>query len=82
MELFHPVEYEYILEAYRKGEHMYERCGIGPDPEVVSATGRAHCRICGKKIKKGTKAITWYWSSEDNSWTSRAVFIHADGCEE
>lgn len=80
IQLLRPHDYEYVLEAYRKGEHMYERYGIGPDPKVVEATGRASCRICGLKIAKGIKAITWMWDAEGNSWTARDVYIHADGC--
>ena len=44
----------------------------------VSKSGRARCRVCGEKIKKGEWEILFYHSFADaqyNSWT--AVECHA-----
>ena len=79
-ELLRECDYDYILEAYQNGRGMYTREGIGPDPYTVIANDRATCRICGKKIAKGEKAITFCWSNEGNPWTARDIYIHADGC--
>jgi len=49
-----------------------------PSVELYRATGRARCRICGKKIIKGDLDVQFYHSFTDgsyNPWTS--VLCHA-----
>lgn len=57
--------------------------GIGPDPRIVVATGRTTCRICGKKIKKGVRALQFcYDFNGSGSWTAQDIQVHLDECPE
>ena len=46
---------------------------------VKPATGRATCRLCNTKIKKGEQ-LSFYYDEEQNSWTSKEYHVHADNC--
>jgi len=51
-----------------------------PGIEEKTATGRARCRICGEKIIKGEKEITFFFSLTDggtyNPWTAIEGHAH------
>ena len=55
--------------------------GLG-DTEIMEATGRATCRICGQKILKGEWVIKGVTAWYDNSWTASFVQIHYNKCKE
>lgn len=58
----------------------FGRDGIG-DLEIIEGTGRATCRECGRKIKRGDKAIKGFFDFTGNgSWTAVAVQIHFNDC--
>lgn len=45
------------------------------------ATGRARCRGCGEKIRKGVPVGKFGWDfTGSGSWTAVDCYIHADGC--
>ena len=56
---------------------------------VKPATGRATCRICGRKIVKDTLDMSFYYDEEQNSWTGLAglytvakeYHVHADAMD-
>lgn len=47
--------------------------------EVVAASGRARCKMCGEKILRGVPTITFVYS-EGSSYTSQRVYIHYAPC--
>ena len=49
--------------------------------EIIPATGRATCRVCGKKISKGSKAVKFMWDfTGSGSWTLIECQIHLEDC--
>lgn len=47
------------------------------------ATGRATCRVCGKKIAKGEVAYAFPWDITGyGSNTATTIHIHAGACDE
>jgi len=49
--------------------------------EIIPATGRATCRVCGKKIAKGSKAVKFMWDfTGSGSWTLIECQIHLEEC--
>lgn len=49
-----------------------------PTVELNIATGRAACRICGKKIIKGNRDVQFYHSLSESSYNSwNATLCHA-----
>lgn len=69
-------EFGYLQRMYANGDYLSTLEGIG-QPEVITGTGRATCRICGKKIKKGEIAIRFAYDGEGNAWTAIEMQIHA-----
>ena len=50
-------------------------------PEVVTATGRAKCRRCGLKIKKGALSIKFLFDFNGcGSWTATQCHMHYGTC--
>jgi hypothetical protein len=50
--------------------------------DVVLGTGRATCRHCGQKIKKGEEALKFHHDfTGSGSWTAQSVQIHRTPCE-
>lgn len=50
--------------------------------EIKSATGRARCRVCGCKIKKGEEVLTFAWDFYGSgSYTAIQSFIHRRDCK-
>lgn len=49
--------------------------------EVLPGTGRARCRVCGKKISKAETAIKFEWDFTGcGSWTLTTCQIHKKPC--
>ena len=64
-------------DCYAIKQHVTEYGNI----EVIHATGRATCRSCGEKIKKGEKAIRFcYDFTGCGSWTAQLVQVHLYTC--
>src|SRR5207253_911479 len=49
--------------------------------QVEEATGRAKCRQCGKRIEKGSLALSFSLDNGGGSWTAVGAYIHARICE-
>lgn len=74
------AELRTMREQAQAGEHIYP-IDVGADPEIVTGTGRATCRCCGEKIKKGEPAIKFYYDFAGcGSWTAVEVQIHVKDC--
>lgn len=72
---------EEMRKAGQQGKHMHP-VDVGCDPYIVEGTGRATCRCCGEKIKKGEKAIFFYWDfAQCGSWTAVGCQVHLDDCQ-
>ena len=64
----------------RLGALSFSRDGLG-DVEIVDGTGRARCRQCGERIRKGERAIKGYYDFNGcGSWTAVTVQIHLHDC--
>lgn len=67
------IKKDYLAGRNWSGELPYIEAAIG--------TGRASCRQCGNKIKKGEKAIKFPYSFTDgsyNAWTAVTCQIHVN----
>lgn len=72
-----------IKRCLANGGDVYaplQEAGIdGQGIQVVTATGRATCRLSGKKIPKGAKAITGIWDFYGyGSHTCTQIYIDYD----
>lgn len=82
MHLIDRWEAEGIREAALDGSDYWDEL---PYIETDVATGRATCRECGKKIKKGDRVVRFPYSFTDgsyNSFTAYDCYIHLDDCKE
>lgn len=78
------VRADFIKKALPEGKTQFtsSRAEYGP-VDVIVATGRANCKCCGRKIKKGETALAW---AEDmggsGSFTATRIQIHAQPCKQ
>ncbi len=59
-----------------------QQAGWGYATEIT-ASGRAHCRACGQRIKKEAAALVTLYSFdgsalEGNPWCAQAIYIHVE----
>lgn len=72
-------EREDVVEFWQTGYMCQALCYNGTWEEKL-ATGRATCRVCGEKIKKGVKEVEFCYDEEGNPWTAKYYHIHAEPC--
>ena len=55
---------------------------MGNPVAVVHASGRARCRCCGEKIKRGAEAIQFrYDFGGCGSFTGILAYVHKESCK-
>jgi hypothetical protein len=75
-------EAERMREEYAEHGRIFNLDGIGEDPHIVKASGRATCRCCGTKIEKGDDAIVFFYDFHGcGAWTAVECYIHLDECK-
>ena len=86
MEMLDKYEAKYIREKVVKGRGLghigtdtLTPEGLG-DVDIIEATGRAICRVCGKKILKGEWAIKGVTAWYGNVWCAVIVQLHYHKC--
>jgi hypothetical protein len=75
-------EADEIREAAQRGQDCTMNA---PYIEGRTATGRATCRCCGKRIARGDQELVFPYSFTDggsyNSWTAVEIHIHREDCK-
>ena len=83
MPLLIPTRYATEIRRawHRGGSAAYAAEPMYGNVEVFTATGRATCRDCGEKIKRGALALkVGYDFNGSGSWTACEIQIHALQC--
>lgn len=81
MKTFDTINHEMValIRAEADGTGGYNVVEYGGRPDPVVGTGRATCRCCGHRIKKGQPAWRFYWDFHGSgSWTATQAQIHRD----
>lgn len=83
MNLIDEYRHKYIIEKCKRSQKENYPRGWGIDEgncydiEEETATGRAVCRLCGEKIKKGERCWSFGFDfSGYGSYTTQKVYIH------
>ena len=63
-----------------RGDLFWTEWSTTSEGEVVVASGRARCRVCSEKIKKGDASLKVFMDQGGGTWSAVHWHLHQEPC--